>query len=184
MKKTTKRIIALMMALTLIIVMLTGCGQANGIIPDVEVGGTTVEEVITSALGKLAEIALAVVSIIALCWAKTYIIPWLKERGLLRNIKKGVKAAEQLAKKGDIPDDGDAKNTFVKGFLQEIGIQITSWVDTMIEAEVYELKNNGIGALAALAGEEIVPDEPEADPDDLASSEPEPVDDETEEGAE
>lgn len=206
MKKTIKLIIFIMVTM-LILAMMTGCDQVSGALSDYEVEGGTVEQIVFSAVGKLLGIALAIVSIIALCWAKTYIIPWLKEKGILRNIKNGVAAAEQLVKKGELPDDGAVKNRFVKSFLESVGIQITNWVDTMIEAEVYKLKHSGTGALESLIGDAIVGEEvdtgdlpdpdpvtgeddpveedpAEPDPDELASTDPEPVNDEAEVGDE
>lgn len=206
MKKTIKLIIFIMVTI-LILAMMTGCDQVSGALSDYEVEGGTAEQIVFSAVGKLLGIALAIVSIIALCWAKTYIIPWLKEKGILRNIKNGVAAAEQLVKKGELPDDGAVKNRFVKSFLESVGIQITNWVDTMIEAEVYKLKHSGTGALEslisdAIVGEEVdtgdlpdpdpvtgeddpVEEDPaEPDPDELASTDPEPVNDEAEVGDE
>lgn len=206
MKKTIKLIIFVMVTM-LILAMMTGCDQVSGALSNYEVEGTTAEQIVFSAVGKLIGIALAIVSIIALCWAKTYIIPWLKEKGILRNIKNGVAAAEQLVKKGELPDDGAVKNRFVKSFLESVGIQITNWVDTMIEAEVYKLKHSGTGALESLIGDAIVgkevdtgdlpdpdpvtgEDDPveedpaEPDPDELAATDPEPVNEETEAGDE
>lgn len=206
MKKTIKLIIFIMVSM-LILAMMTGCEQVSGALSDYEVEGTTAEQIVFSAVGKLLGIALAIVSIIALCWAKTYIIPWLKEKGILRNIKNGVAAAEQLVKKGELPDDGASKNRFVKSFLESVGVQITNWVDTMIEAEVYKLKHSGTGALESLIGDAIVGEEvntddltepvpvteeddpveedpAEPDPDELAAADPEPVNDEAEAGDE
>lgn len=206
MKKTIKLIIFIVVTM-LILAMMTGCDQVSGALSNYEVEGTTAEQIVFSAVGKLLGIALAVVSIIALCWANAYVLPWIKKKGILRDIKDGVAAAEQLVKKGDLPDDGEAKNRFVKSFLESVGIQITNWVNIMIEAEVYKLKHSGTGALESLIGDAIVGEEvdtgdlpdpdpvtgeddpveedpAEPDPDELASTDPEPVNDEAEVGDE
>lgn len=54
-------------------------------------------------------------------------------------VESFVRAAEQLLKNKD--DDGTMRMNYVQDKLREIGIEITSDVISMIEAEVWEVNN-------------------------------------------
>lgn len=99
------------------------------------------ETIWNAILPNILEIILTIISIIiaryVIPYAKSDLIPWLKEKRLYSIVKKFVQAVEKLAESGAI--DKKDKNKKVVEFLQSKGIVVDSTVKAFIESCVKEL---------------------------------------------
>lgn len=63
-----------------------------------------------------------------------YVVPWLKEKRLYETVQRMVDAAEKWAETNDID-----KKEWVISQLESKGIEVSPYVDALIEAAVKEL---------------------------------------------
>ena len=141
-----------LMVLILVLVLavaLTGCGNvaAGDILsdPTVTVGGLTpgqiVADLIAAALKLLLLVVLWLAARILLPFLKNTVIPFLEEKHLMGIVRILTRSAEKQGETGAI--DKSQKRDFVIKWLKKKNIQITPFVENMIEAAVEELDKMG-----------------------------------------
>ena len=109
-------------------------------------------EAITLFITSAMRLAIAALTSIVIYYAKTSLIPWLKEKQLYSTVQIYVNAAEKLCETGVIFKGN--KRSWVQRELRNAGIVVDDRIDAMIEAAVEEIDKAKGELYSTLVGEE------------------------------